>query len=86
MNRLYLTGLIAFFGSSSEPTTTTQTSLGLLGAILYYIVISSFDPFVERSDDILAKCAAAQVILTFYFAAVFVGIIRVASTPTATRR
>merc|ERR1712129_609355 len=68
VNRLYLTGLISFFGVPREPTTTTQTSLGLLGAILYYIVLSSFDPFVERSDDILAKVAAAQVILTFYFA------------------
>ena len=70
VNRLYLTGLISFFGVPREPTTTTQTSLGLLGAILYYVVLSSSDPFVDRSDDILAKVAAAQVILTFYFAAV----------------
>jgi len=66
--RLYLTGLLSFFGSSEEPTTTTQTSLGLLGAIVYYVVLSSFDPFVDPTDDLLAKVAAFQVIITFFFA------------------
>ena len=42
--RLYLTGLISFFGSSHSPATTTQTSLGLFGAIIYYVVLSAFDP------------------------------------------
>ena len=67
MNRLYLTGLLAFFGSSSAASTTTQTSLGLLGAIVYYVVLSGFDPYIDPSDNLLAKVAAFQVILTFFF-------------------
>ena len=66
IRRLYLTGLLAFFGSDEEPTTTTQTSLGLLGAFVYFVVISHFDPYVEQSDDTLAKVAAIQVVLTFF--------------------
>ena len=66
IRRLYLTGLLAFFGSDEEPTTTTQTSLGLLGAFVYFVVISHFDPYIEQSDDTLAKVAAIQVVLTFF--------------------
>ena len=33
--RLYLTGILALFGSADAPATTTQTSLGLLGAMVY---------------------------------------------------
>ena len=40
--RLYLTGLLSFFGSSDAPATTTQTSLGLLGAMIYYVVLSAY--------------------------------------------
>ena len=66
IRRLYLTGLLAFFGSDEEPTTTTQTSLGLLGAFVYFVVISHFDPYLAQSDDKLAKVAAIQVVLTFF--------------------
>ena len=40
IRRLYLTGLLAFFGSDEEPTSMTQTSMGLLGAIIYFIVLN----------------------------------------------
>jgi len=59
--RLYLTGLLSFFGSSDAPATTTQTSLGLLGAMIYYVVLSAYDPFIDPLDDLLAKVAAFQV-------------------------
>ena len=66
--RLYLTGLISFFGSAHSPATTTQASLGLLGAIVYYVLLSAFDPYIDPRDDALAKVACFQIILTFYFA------------------
>ena len=66
IRRLYLTGLLAFFGSDEEPSTTTQTALGLLGAMVYYIVMAHFEPYVDDSDDMLAKVAAVQVIFTFF--------------------
>ena len=57
---------LAFFGSDEEPSTTTQTALGLLGAMVYYIVMAHFEPYVDDSDDMLAKVAAVQVIFTFF--------------------
>ena len=41
MNRLYLTGIISFFGSHGDVVTTTQVALGLLGAMVYYVVLSA---------------------------------------------
>ena len=70
VRRLYLTGLLAFFGSDEEPTSMTQTSMGLLGAIIYFIVLAHFNPYYDSADELLSKVAAVQVILTFFGATV----------------
>ena len=48
----------------------TQTSMGLLGAIIYYIVLAHFNPYYDSADELLSKVAAVQVILTFFGATV----------------
>ena len=68
LRRLWLTALIALLGSDEELTTATQLSLGLLGSIVYYMVLAGYDPYISRSDDFLGKVAAGQIVLT-YFAA-----------------
>ena len=70
IRRLYLTGLLAFFGSDEEPTSMTQTSMGLLGAIIYFIVLAHFNPYYDSADELLSKVAAVQVVLTFFGATV----------------
>ena len=65
IRRLYLTGLLAFFGSDEEPLITTHRPR-LLGAMVYYIVMAHFEPYVDDSDDLLAKVAAVQVIFMFF--------------------
>ena len=67
--RLWLTALIALLGSDEELTSSTQLSLGLLGSIVYYIVLSGYDPYISRSDDFLGKVAAGQIVLTYFAAA-----------------
>ncbi len=64
LRRLWLTALIALLGSDEELTSATQLSLGLLGSIIYYIVLSGYDPYISRSDDFLGKVAAGQIVLT----------------------
>jgi hypothetical protein len=64
LRRLWLTALIALLGSDEELTSATQLSLGLLGSIVYYIVLSGYDPYISRSDDFLGKVAAGQIVLT----------------------
>ena len=48
----------------------TQTSMGLLGAIIYFIVLAHFNPYYDSADELLSKVAAVQVILTFFGATV----------------
>ena len=47
----------------------TQLSLGLLGSIIYYMVLAGYDPYISRSDDFLGKVAAGQIVLTYFAAA-----------------
>ena len=69
LRRLWLTALIALLGSDEELTSATQLSLGLLGSIIYYMVLSGYDPYISRSDDFLGKVAAGQIVLTYFAAA-----------------
>ena len=69
LRRLWLTALIALLGSDEELTTSTQLSLGLLGSIIYYMVLAGYDPYISRSDDFLGKVAAGQIVLTCFAAA-----------------
>ena len=61
--------MIALLGSDEELTTSTQLSLGLLGSIIYYMVLAGYDPYISRSDDFLGKVAAGQIVLTYFAAA-----------------
>ena len=62
--RLFLSSVLAVF----YPGSTQQLVVGLLGAMLSYVVYQCFEAFIEDDDDVVAGVASGEVVL-LYFAA-----------------
>jgi len=62
--RLFLSAVLAVF----YPGSMQQLVVGLLGAMLSYVVYAYFQAFIEDDDDVVAAVAQGQLVLV-YFAA-----------------
>jgi len=65
--RLFLSSVLAAF----YPGSMQQAVVGLLGAMLSYVVYSHYEAFIEDDDDVVATVAQGQLVL-IYFAALAV--------------
>ena len=65
--RLVLSSVLAIF----YPGSMQQVVVGLLGAMLSYVIYSYMEAFIEEDDDIVSKVAQGELVL-IYFAALAV--------------
>ena len=66
LRRIFLTGIVSMF----YPGSSSQITVGLLGAMLSYKIFSHFQPYIEDDDDIVSEVAQSQLVIIFFSALV----------------